>query len=154
MATLLDYRSSQNSNTNADTPGTPIGATPVFIGDIGLIVGTAQNIRVNLWATVGLDRDTAIDGTSEVKFLIARNLNPTNVFNAANVIFTANQDVEPQVGTTNDDQEIVTLNVADLGPTPGPIAGQINYSLFAQVIAGPNIRRNGPENLSGMAVID
>ena len=153
MATILDYRSSQNSNTNFETPGTAIGATPVFIGDIGLIVGNATNIRVNLWATVGLDRDTTSGGASEVTFYIARNLNPTNVFVPANVIFTAVQEVEPE-GPNNDDQLIVTLNAADLNPTPGPIPGQINYSLFAQRTAGPDVTRNGPENLTGMAIID
>jgi hypothetical protein len=150
LAQLLDYRSSQNSNTNSGVPGSQLVLAPytTFIGDIGLIVGSATNVRVNLWATAGLN-NTGVEGTiGKVKFFIARNLEPTYVFVAGNVVYDAIEKVEP--GYNN--EKIVTLNATDINANPGSIAGQINYSLFAQVLNNVTILRNGPENLSGMAI--
>lgn len=148
MAQFLDYRSSENSNAPG-SPGTDLStdsAAPTFIGDIGLIVGIALNTRVDLWATVGL----TTTGTVTTRFLIARNLNPTSTFVAANVIYTGD------VAFLSDDvgPHIVSLDAADLAGSPGPIPQQINYSLFAFNATDDEtvVTRSGPEVFTGMAV--
>jgi hypothetical protein len=147
MAQFLDLRTSENSNTPG-SPGTTLStsaAAPSFIGDIGLIVGTVTSIRVDLWGTIGLLKG---DGAATVELFIARNLSPTSVFVAANVIYTA----EVTLMAGDNGPLVVNINAADLLGTPGPVPEQINYSLFAlNLTAGNAVTRNGPEVFTGIA---
>jgi hypothetical protein len=150
MAHTLDFRTCQSSGAATNIPGTPLAivpAIPTFIGAIGLIVGHASQIRVNLWITLGLNNIT--DNTALVKFFIARNLEPVNNFILSKVFFAAVQEIKAA-----DYLMTVTLSATDLNPRPEPIPNQINYSLFVQEQTGVTVLRNGPESFSGMAITD
>jgi hypothetical protein len=150
MAHILDFRTCQTAGKDSNIPGTPLAiipAAPTFIGAIGLIVGRATAIRVNLWTTLGFNNIAAYPGL--VKFFIARNLHPADRFNSNNVFYVAFQDLKAA-----DYLAVVTLNATDLNPLPEPLPGQINYSLFVQEQTGVTVLRHGPENFSGMALTD
>ncbi|MGE5581737.1 MAG: hypothetical protein ACM3X9_04280 [Bacillota bacterium] len=73
MTIFLDYRSSVNASTFIPPPGLGTlvpSAASSFIGGIGLIVGTATNVRADLWATVGLLATTPV---TNVRLFIVRN---------------------------------------------------------------------------------
>jgi hypothetical protein len=151
MTQVLDIRVSENSTIRGfpDTRLANINETPSFIGDIGLIVGAAQNVRVNLWSTVGLQNQTF--GTVTIRFFIARNLVPTDVFILSNVIFFAERNIE---SFPYDEVPIVTINAADFAAVAGP-PNQINYSFFAQSQSEEvDVTRIGPESFTGMAYVN
>ncbi len=149
MATLLDYRTSIGSMAFG-TPGSAMSTsavTPSYIGSIGLIVGDATNIRVNLQGQIGV---TAVLDPATVTVTIVRNASPDpTVPNGGTTIFTANYTFDsPTVKN-------ITINSADFNPLPGIFTPrQISYSLFAQNSAGGTIIRTGPENFEGFAMVD
>ncbi|MGD9154538.1 MAG: hypothetical protein PVG90_03445 [Bacillota bacterium] len=150
MAQVLDFRTCQSFGVEPNTPGSPLAippAIPTYIGAIGLTVGPATAIRVSLWTTLGLNNISA--EAALVKFLIARNLEPVEIFVRHKVFYVAFQDLKPADYLTT-----VTLHAIDLNPLPEALPGQINYSLFAQEQTGLTVLRSSPEIFSGMALTD
>jgi len=142
MPTFLDLRISQFAPAGPFLSTNP--AAPTFLGGIGLIVGDATNIRVDLNATVNVATDTA----ATITILIARNLPAATIdtFNAANVIYTTTQSIP--LGQ----DETIGVNIADFQPTTSPTEpGQINYSLFAYSSAGDTLILDRIQTLNGIA---
>ncbi|MGE5582409.1 MAG: hypothetical protein ACM3X9_07705 [Bacillota bacterium] len=149
MATLLDYRASIGSKTFG-SPGSVMSTsstTPSYIGSIGLIVGNATGIRVQLQGEIGV---AATSAPATVTITIVKNASPDPTLPAGGrTILTQNYTLESTIAKT------IAINAADLDPTPGPSTpGQISYSMFAQNSAGNSIIRTGPENFAGLAMTD
>jgi hypothetical protein len=143
MPTFLDLRTSQFAPA-AGTNLSNNAAAPTFLGGIGLIVGSATNIRVDLNATVSVQSP----GTATVTILIARNIPAATIstFNAGNVIYSTTETV------FGGEQETVGVNAADFNPTTSPTEpGQINYSLFAYSSATDTLVGGRVQTLNGVA---
>jgi hypothetical protein len=147
MATFLDLRTSQNSNTvgfiNGALPVTP--ADGVMFGDIGLIIGSGA-ARVDLNATIGLNPGLTVPATARITIV----RNPTTISSptGGTTILTADY-VLTDAGAT----KVVTIDASDINATASALTpGQVNYSIFAQnATTGTIITRTGPESLSGIA---
>lgn len=148
MATFLDLRTSQNSNTFG-APLTTLPVTPTtgaFFGSIGLIIG-GSTARVDLNATIGLNPGLTVPATAQIT--IVRNPTTANDPAGGTTILTADY-VLTDVSAT----KVVTIDATDINATASALTpSQVNYSIFAQnITAGTTaITRTGPESLSGVA---
>lgn len=119
MPTFLDLRTSQFApgGTLSTNP-----AAPTFLGGIGLVVGDATNIRVDLNATVNVSAGSA----ATITILVCRNLPAATIstFNPGNVIYTTTESVP---------------------------AGQVNYALFAYSSAADTSLADRVQTLNGIA---
>jgi hypothetical protein len=145
MATFLDYRLSENSSTFGfpNLAMSQSATTPDNIGNIGLIVGNASNIRVDLSGLIGVQ--TSFSPAIVVLTIIRNSAVPTAP-DSGITIFTA--DYEVPAGSTI----TIGIHAVDFNPSINPFTpGQLTYALFAQA-AGGTVIRTGPENFSGFAV--
>jgi hypothetical protein len=145
LATFLDYRLSENSSTFGfpNTVMSQSAINPDNIGNIGLIVGNAGNIRVDLSGLIGVQ--TSVSPAIIVLTIIRNSAVPTAP-DAGIIIFKA--DYAVPAGSTI----TIAIHAVDFNPTINPfIQGQLTYGLFAQA-AGGAVIRTGPENFSGFAV--
>lgn len=146
MATFLDYRASIGSTTfgSPNSIMSTSAINPNLIGSIGLIVGNATGVRVQLQGLIGV---TAGLTPATVFITIVRN-NPDPALPAGGTpIFSAVHVLDSNTTKT------IAINAADLNPPTNLLTpGQINYSLFVQNSAGGAVVRSGPENFEGMAV--
>lgn len=146
MATFLDYRASIGSTT-VGSPNSVMSTSavnPSLVGSIGLIVGDASGIRVQLQGLIGVT--AALTPATVFITIVRNNPNPalpsggTPIFSAVHVL-------------DSNKTQIIAINAADLNPPTNPLTpGQISYSLFVQNSAGGSIIRSGPENFEGLAV--
>ncbi|MGD8401312.1 MAG: hypothetical protein PVH64_10345 [Bacillota bacterium] len=132
MATLLDYRTSIHSPFES-FPGGPLPNAPttLLLGDIGLNVHSATNIRVKLQGQIGVQAVFP----SYVFIIIYRD--GTQVYWAANYLDTATI-------------KLLAVNAADT-VTSSP-TGLLQYRLYAYTSG--NVDLFGPVNFEGLAVID
>ncbi len=141
MPTFLDLRTSQFApgGTLSTNP-----AAPTFLGGIGLVVGDATNIRVDLNATVNVSAGSA----ATITILVCRNLPAATIstFNPGNVIYTTTESVPAGQAET------IGINVADFQPTTSPTEpGQVNYALFAYSSAADTSLADRVQTLNGIA---
>lgn len=145
MPIFLDLRTSQFAPT-AGTVLSNAAFTPTFLGGIGLIVGDATNIRVDLNATVNVAGGAA---PATITILIARNLPAAAIstFNAANVIYTTTETLPAA------EVETIGINIADFQPTTSPTEpGQVNYALFVSANQPDIVIGGRIQTLNGIAV--
>ena len=138
---FLDFRSSQQGAT-----GNLASGNGTFLGDIGLIVGNAANIRVGLSATIGIN---AAGEPPVLTFYILRNIPAaqiTTTFNSSNIIYTNTQEVSLSGAPL-----FFTIAAADFNPSSSNTEpGQINYSLWV-ASSTPNVALSGPQTFWGIA---
>jgi hypothetical protein len=132
MATLLDYRSSIHAPFESFGPvALPITPT-LLLGDIGLIVGNATSIRVELQGQIGVQ---AVVAPANVFILIYRD--GEQIYWAADTLDT-------------NTIKLLAVNAADtVASSP---TRQIQYRLFAYTNILNNVNLVGPMNFEGSAV--
>ena len=146
MPTFLDLRTSQfapAAGTNLSTNP----AAPTFLGGIGLIVGDATNIRVDLNATVS----AATGSAATVTILVARNLPAATIstFNPGNLLYSSTETF------TGNQEKTIGVNIADFHPPASPTEpGQVNYALFAYSSAANTAVGGRIQTLVGVAAAD
>jgi hypothetical protein len=137
---FLDLRTSQGPK---NTPVSTNAASPDYITGIGLIVGSAANIQVDMNATVGVS-----GGTNTFIISVVRHNNPVDIgiFSAGTVIYSQSFDLTAPVTVS---AAAFSLSTADLPPTPP--SGQLTYGVFASALF-TGAAYQGTQNLIGKAV--
>ncbi|MFC5401868.1 hypothetical protein [Cohnella soli] len=140
MGTFLDLRSSMNSNQTG-APMTPITATPVLFGVIGLQTKNVVNKVITLTGMVGVS-SLVVGSTFAIQ--ICRG---TTVYNPANVIYTMIQSV--RLSAFSDTYAFTAQDLL------APAAAETIYSSF--IFGGSLLgllftgERTGPEVFWGVA---
>jgi hypothetical protein len=135
---FLDLRTSQGPKIG---PVSTLAATPDYIAGIGLAVGSAANIRVDLEASVGVT--SIVNNTLVIS--VVRHTNPGDLGNFASgtVVYSQGFGIPTFMTATT-----FSLSAADLPSTPA--SGQLNYALYASAtLAGTSYQ--GTQNLIGTA---
>lgn len=141
MATFLDLRTSQGSRAGAVST---TAAAPDYVAGIGLNVGTAASVRVDLEATLGIINTTT--GGSNLTVTIRRYTNPGDITNFALGVPVYTQTFnKPSVFVP----DAFSLSAADIAP--GSPTGLLAYGLFVSVDAGHGTNYQGLQNLIGAA---
>ena len=136
---FLDQRTSQGPK---NTPVSTVAAAPDYIAGIGLIVGSATNIRVDINASVGVS-----SGNNTFILSVVRQNSPSDIgiFSAGTVIFSQSFVLTTPITVS---PETFSLSAADLPPTPA--SGQLTYGLYASASAASAVYQ-GTQNLIGKA---
>ncbi|MDO7907625.1 hypothetical protein Q5741_14540 [Paenibacillus sp. JX-17] len=132
MSTLLDKRSSMNSN-RVGAPGVALSSTPALFGIIGLRTENVANPVVTFKGTIGVSGDFG----DIYRIEIVRG----ETYSPANVIFTA-EGVVTTIATT----EFKSFVAQDLLAPAAPL------TVYSSYISGVTTTvRNGPEVFAGEA---